>query len=611
MHRMKVVCEIFTLTSGFIRHSRNYHTMYHKMLSCLTFLFFLVGCVWHGFATQPSHEISVDEEQVVIWTDRDVYIAGEHVFYTFNLINPFAGEEKTSKFGYMAVRGRYGLVEKVNLKLSDNHSSHGNIYLSDTLSSGLYEIIGFTNWMRNTGEESYFRKTILIANRFDDQPDSIFIHSVNHAWEETATNTEQHTPPLQSVTQADIGSPGEVLLQLKPGNVFPKRGKVSLSVNLQNCSEKINSLKITVTPSIARQNFAVNTSQASAVDKNAPSFLRETSTQVITARLTHQIQQSPMAGIRIILNVADSIPNMLYAKTGHDGVVHFLVNDYYANKDLVFSVDPQIPDNQYDLKILDPFNFQLPFKPPAIPADEQLIAYIRESQDVLTILKAFNIDYMSGEEPPEQMSKAPLVYAAPSQRIRLDDYYPLDNLREIARELIPSWRFRSTAGNQNHAIVCQTSRNLLPGSPVFFVDGIIQANITPWQDMGSEQIREIQVLNLNWMHGDMNMPGIVAIYTRNQAYQHLASGVVRYHNETNLSTGNFSPPAHHDTSATDHGMPDLRRLLFMYGSEVQHANEPMDLEWFASDLGGEYIVNVSGMTESGQVFSESMTLTIK
>lgn len=611
MHRMKVVCETFTLTSGFIRHPQNYHTMYHKILNCLTFLFFLVGCVWHGFTAQPPQDISVNEEQVVIWTDREVYIAGEHVFYTFNLINQFDGEENTSKFGYMAVRGRYGLVEKVNLKLSDNHCSHGNIYLSDTLSSGLYEIIGFTNWMRNTGEESYFRKTILIANRFDDQPESIFIHSESHAGAETATITEQHTHRLQSALLADFDVTGEVLLQLKPGNVFPKRGKVSLSVDLRNCSEKINTLKITVTPSIARQNFAVNTSQALAVDKNAPSFLRETSTQVITARLTHQIHQTPVAGIRIILNVADTIPNMLYAKTGHDGVVHFLVNDYYANKELVFSVDPQTPENTYKLEILDPYNFHIPFKPPAIPADEQLIAYIRESQDVLTILKAFNIDYMSGEEAPEQMSQAPLVYASPLQSIRLDDYYPLDNLREIARELIPSWRFRPTAGNQNHAIVCQTTRNLLPGSPVFFVDGIIQANITPWQDMGSEHISEIQVLNMNWMHGDMNMPGIVAIYTRNQAYRHLASGVVRYHNETNLSTGSFSPPVYHDTSATDHGIPDLRRLLYMYGGQVQQAKEPMDLEWFASDLGGEYNVNVSGMTESGRVFSESITLTIK
>ncbi len=136
-----------------------------RILLCalLTPLFIYVSmpeCTASGYYTTPDGLT----ENVFVHTDRDIYIAGENMYIKSYLLN--SNIKTKSSYIYVALRNETETVKSVILP-AENSSYEGSIFLEDTLSTGYYELVAYTNWMRNQGEDLYFRKTVAVINRFD------------------------------------------------------------------------------------------------------------------------------------------------------------------------------------------------------------------------------------------------------------------------------------------------------------------------------------------------------------------------------------------------------------------------------------------------------------
>ncbi len=132
----------------------------------MVFLVMALSCSLQVWAAEKPYN-----EQLFVNTDRDIYIAGENLFFNTLLLNePFTvNGSLQSGFVYLTLRSPVETVKKKILPLNPNRA-HGHFFLHDTLSTGYYELVANTQWMRNQGEESFFRKNILIVNRFDTSP---------------------------------------------------------------------------------------------------------------------------------------------------------------------------------------------------------------------------------------------------------------------------------------------------------------------------------------------------------------------------------------------------------------------------------------------------------
>jgi hypothetical protein len=109
-------------------------------------------------------------ERAFLHTDRNIYIAGENLFFKLYILDENSYKlSEISKIAYLTLRSRANnSIAQIRLKVEDG-ISYGSLFLPDTLSSGPYQLIVYTNWMRNSGEESFFKKEIFIANRFDKE----------------------------------------------------------------------------------------------------------------------------------------------------------------------------------------------------------------------------------------------------------------------------------------------------------------------------------------------------------------------------------------------------------------------------------------------------------
>jgi hypothetical protein len=112
----------------------------------------------------------VPREEVFIHTDRDIYIAGEDLWFKAYLINrQTSAPSLASKLVYFEILNpdNHPVVRKIIE--TGNGSGPGHVVLPDTLSSGNYTLRAYTNWMKNFFPENCFRKDIEIYNALNNK----------------------------------------------------------------------------------------------------------------------------------------------------------------------------------------------------------------------------------------------------------------------------------------------------------------------------------------------------------------------------------------------------------------------------------------------------------
>ena len=193
-----------------------------KILALLLFSYSQIQASVEG-----SNHMRIDES-MCLSTDRDIYIAGEKVLVAIDLYSKQVVEAQ-SGVGYILIRNiNQQIIHKATVRIVNGHSTCC-IALSDTLSSGYYQIVGFTNYMRNFGEEYFATKQLLIINRFDNDFDSVVT-----VLPDSVSNSHIDSTFYNSDTLGYFNTTEEVYVQMK-GKEIPFKNILNVSVVQSIC----------------------------------------------------------------------------------------------------------------------------------------------------------------------------------------------------------------------------------------------------------------------------------------------------------------------------------------------------------------------------------------
>ena len=108
---------------------------------------------------------SVPREEIFVHTDRDEYISGEDLWFNIYLIDRRSfkpsSNSKIAYFEILSPENRPVVQKKI---LLENGSGPGQVVLPDTLSSGVYTVRAYTNWMKNFFPFNCYMKDITVYN---------------------------------------------------------------------------------------------------------------------------------------------------------------------------------------------------------------------------------------------------------------------------------------------------------------------------------------------------------------------------------------------------------------------------------------------------------------
>lgn len=113
---------------------------------------------------------SVPREEIYIQSDREEYISGETIWFNTYLIDrQNMKPDSQSSIAYFELLNpdNRPIVQKKILLVND--CGPGQIILPDTLSTGIYTIRAYTNWMKNFLPFNCFVKTVRVYNSFSNK----------------------------------------------------------------------------------------------------------------------------------------------------------------------------------------------------------------------------------------------------------------------------------------------------------------------------------------------------------------------------------------------------------------------------------------------------------
>lgn len=117
----------------------------------------------------PTNKIAYAGEKVYLQTDRTQYVAGDTLWFNAWLVDATrhtpTAPSQTLYVNLLDSTGRPRVSQL--LHIDSTGQVPGSITLPDSLPAGTYQLLAYTNWMQNAGNEFLFRKRIRLDSRTD------------------------------------------------------------------------------------------------------------------------------------------------------------------------------------------------------------------------------------------------------------------------------------------------------------------------------------------------------------------------------------------------------------------------------------------------------------
>jgi hypothetical protein len=533
-------------------------------------------------------------EQVSITTDRDIYIAGETVFFNISILSNDTASNSLSNICYLVLRDKIHTYNKLFLKL-DKGKFYGSFYLPDTLATNFYEIVGFTNYMRNFDESSFFRKKLIVANRFDELLNNLY--SSDHA------DKNQINEPLNN-QDTITGQSFRIALEK---DSFATREKIRLEIIWNKNGQDFPFSECSVS---VRQLYPFNDSiiRSFCQDSYAPQI---NSTGTNTYPIENQGIYlngflSTKDSIRIpneciYLSTEDTIANFVYSFTDHHGKFQFYLSDYYLNKSLFVSPKEDL-QQKFKIQLEDKFLLNIPFESTFFEPNREFRKYIFESQKFVTIQKSYQIENNKTTYNTLNIKYIPLAYTNPTSIILTSDFIHLNDFKDISENILPGFRIKYVNQVYKPYIINYLSRNYFEEPAGIFINGIPNYNLNPVMNLNSEEITKIELCKAPRIKGLIRFSGIISIITAaNIKLIPPPPGSVVFNLGKSVDNSLYDPPRYSSQTKTS-SKPDFRQLL--YWNPCIKLNSPVNtLEFYASDLVADYIIEIQGLDKSGKKVS--------
>ena len=574
-------------------------------ISCLILVLYAIDFKAYGNTTIYS------DEKVFVHTDRAFYIAGEDVFFKIYIINADSHKlSEISKIAYLILRNSASVpVAKIRFKV-DGGIAFGSFFLSDTLSSGLYQLTAFTNWMRNSGEETFFKKEIFVANRFDKE-----LHVLDGSPDPSAIQNNSAPPDVKEnismiviPDKAEYSRREKINLSLKfPDNTSGIGADISVSVFEEAPG---NDNRFSISKYFSKQ--SIDSISQIFPDLHKVRFLPEMKGEIIQGRIIDRETREAVANSCIFLCAKDTIVNLKYDYSDAHGFFRFLLNDYYNGKDLFFSIKDNTEDK---LKIVTDDKFELNniFNPLKHKANQYLKDYMHESQDIVSIQKVYQAT--SAKEIKKQFKTGftcPRIYWKPSYSVKPSDFVPLNNFVDISTEILPpQLRIRKHNNIYTANMADENLHIFMDEKPLIYLDGVLIDDVSKIIHLGSDNIKRIEMVCTRYNYGELLFPGILAVFSKKSEIDNIQPlpGSLRIQLEVYHPYSVFTAKMYNKENLLT--QPDFRQLLYWNPDVIISRENDQILEFYASDHSGNYIIEIEGISTDGTPISAIAKIRVK
>ena len=527
-------------------------------------------------ATLPARSQENLSERVYVSTDRDVYVAGDELFFSaFCLDMANGGFSNGSRTAYLELVSADGPVQTAKAAL-DGGRGGGVISLQNTIPTGEYRLVAYTAQCFNEDGYDFLEgaRTISIINPF---------------------TTARASSGVEILSEEDYS-------QITDGNRRPSAGSVSLDVSgpvtVTNNSNRPVTLSLSVynddgIPAPATVNpvsFAANATTGRSFKENRTIDFEG---EIVRTRLVGtQEDIDAAAGGLAFLCVPGRIDDLYSAPINGDGTATFYTRNIYGNTDLVLDAGKSSGDAH--LEIISPFAGVKDPDIPALPLSTGIQDRILQRSMAMQVLRATGADSLYTVLPVQEfapLNTEPIVYV-------LDDYTRFPLMEELFIEFIREIGTRRTREGRELNVVLKDDYRAVP-VPIqpclVLLDGVPVLDHNLIFEYDPLLVEKVVIYPNTFFIGNRTYPGVVNFITYRKdlpSYQFVGNvRVVDYQGES-YPVVSWLPAASED-------VPDLRQTILWHPLIELAPGESSVLEYCLPSYQGKFNVVVEGFDSAG------------
>ncbi len=528
------------------------------------------------------------QETVYLQTDRSVYISGETVYFKLHVLQADTRKHSSlSKVGYIELRSPKSVPAlKIRVSVSEGIAA-GSFVLPDSLHSGAYQLVAFTNFMKNGAENYFFTRELVLANRLDkDLNFKAFV----------ATDTAMYSQTdslLRIQTDKTYYAPGE---------------KVSLRLG---CAFSNTNLAVSVyeEPQLdyPDKSMAETLLQApKAATYRSIRYKAERQYKILRGRVLDIASNQRISDAIVLLSCPDTVANLQYAITDAEGLFQLQLDPYYDGKELFLSIHEMPAERNWKIEVEDNFDLASTWKPELNALTAPAKKYLMKSQDIAYINKTYDPKVSRTEKAPVPAAFCPMLYRREVKPIYLSDFVPLDSFPEIAVELLPTVKLFKQDGNYHARTITREQQFYGRNDVSIYLDGVYLDDINKIISLNSEKIRKIEVIEDKRAFGNIVFYGILSIQTKtNEILNTVPAGnSVRLKNDSVTVGKVFAVQL--PTTSKDAKAPYFKQLLYWNPA----ASLQTEYTFPTSENTGTFIIKVEGITQDGRPLSARTSIQV-
>ena len=563
-----------------------------KKLIFIQFLFF--GIV--ATAQIPKDEIVADysifpKETVALSMSSNVFLAGESLQYKAYIRDASNKKSLLSTMVYVSLRNQKdSLIFDHKLKI-ENGMANGDFFIPSNLKTGVYKLIGYTNFSRNNATDAFVQKDIFIINTFEKNGaiskmgDTIFMnHSVKKDFK---FSENDNSTKLRIGLDKEVYGPREKVILNLESTLESIEGNYLLSVR------KINPLEISGKIPTSSKAFSSDVF-----------YVPELRGELISGVVLSKVDSNAVANKEVALTIPGKDYVFKVAKTNNNGRFFFSVPENYNTDNSIIQLFGNEADRNAYSVVLDKKDFPLNQREPYfLKLDANLKDWLQERSVQIQVDNAY---FDIKKDSLLATESNPAFYENLGTVFILDDYTRFSSVRETFVEVITLAAIRGTGDNAKFIVNNEYDPNRTAKfndiAPLVLMDGILIQDNSELINYSARDIENIRVINMPYRYGSKIYSGIISVKTKKGDFVPKVTN--NYIEEISLPPvvgpkKYYSPD--YGNKAKLSRIPDYRVQL-LWEPNVNLRGVPYQTVFYTSDVPGIYEIFVEGFSENGTYF---------
>jgi hypothetical protein len=562
------------------------HYIYHILIGIIPLIVSVDDVISHR-PVRLDLEISEQKENVLIHTDRSIYIAGETIWLSAYVFKTTSGHiSDYSKVVYLDLIGTAGeAITRIKIGVKEGRGK-GSISLPEEIASGNYLLRAYTQDMRNYGEESFYRQHVTILHPHQ----KLLRHDSKQARNQSSNK----------IKERDLK---DLNFQIKSNaSQISQRDMVKLEISVLDGSNKIPAdISIAVVP----RNSVTTGDRTIINNSNTPIpssrlYPSEEYGMIISGKVLGESDQESVPAVLVYLSIPKEAPLLYTSISDKEGNFQFRLPKIYGPMPVVLQSNPE-EKRKIRFEIKDEFH-SAAMPPPPFRLDEAIIPVVENILKNVSISKSYEsfkapIDYYSSFQFPQFP-----FFGQPDVRYVLDDYtrFPLV---DFFIEVVPEVRVNGKKDEVRLRVLNSYESGVGIEEALLAVDGVPIFDVPTFLRINNKLVKSTEVFTTPFWLNPQVFDGIIHLSTFEgdaQCFDLPNSAIRRSY------LGLFPNRDFREVSAKSSGeshLPQFRNTLYWNPQILTDDQGECSIEFPSSDALGAYDVYIYAVSHEGKVGS--------